>query len=191
MNVGKNVFLELFGSIIMEEVFWSLEEDNPSSDPETPSTMSPRSSQHTEHTIQGSPLWLVGGTALVVIMVVFPTDWGCWLPLIALAMLVYGFFEYTKTVTVSWTQESRHVEVFEGSRYNAERWLMLSYTSQPGDEITIESKPVSGNPLDVLSARDYWLVVKRKDGTHVASTEDQENSHFFAKRIKACLDLFQ
>ena len=67
---------------------------------------------------------------------------------------------------------------------------MLSYTSEPGDLITIESKPTSGNRLDILSSRDYWLVGKRKDGSDVASTEGQENSHFFATRIKDCLDLF-
>ena len=110
---------------------------------------------------------------------VFPFPW-----------LVYGSFEYLKTVIVSWNQEQRHVEVFEGSRYGQERGLMLSYTSEPGDLITIESKPTSGNRLDILSSRDYWLVVKRKDGSDVASTEGQENSHFFATRIKDCLDLF-
>ena len=52
----------------------------------------------------------------------------------------------------------------------------------------MKSKPASGNPLDLLSARDYWLVVNRKDGTLVASSENQENSRSFAKRIKDCLD---
>ncbi len=177
----------------MEEVFWSLEDDEgdaPSSGPDVPPTMSPSSPQHIEHIIQGSPLWLVSGLAVVVMMVVTPTDWGWWLPLIALAMLVYGFFEYVKTVTVSWNQEQRRVEVFEGSRYSEARELMLAYTSEPGDKITMKSKPASGNPLDLLSARDYWLVVNRNDGTLVASSESQENSRYFAKQIKDCLDLF-
>ena len=173
----------------MEEVFWSLEEEN-NTGPGTTSASSPASSQRGEHVIHGSPLWLIAGIAVVLVMVVTPTDWGCWLPLIALAMIVYGSLEYVKTVIVSWDQEQRHVEVFEGSRYSQERGLMLSYTAEPGDLITIESKPTSGNRLDVLGSRDYWLVVKRKDGTDVASTKGQENSHFFAKRIKDCLDLF-
>ena len=147
-------------------------------DPGATSSSSPASSQQGEHVIHGSPLWLIAGIAVVLVMVVTPTDWGCWLPLMALAMLGYGSFEYLKTVIVSWNQEQRHVEVFEGSRYSQERGLMLSYTSEPGDLITIESKPTSGNRLDILGSRDYWLVVKRKDGTDVASTEGQENSHF-------------
>ena len=105
-------------------------------------------------------------------------------------MIVYGSLEDVKTVIVSWDQEQRHVEVFEGFRYGQERGLMLSYAAEPGDLITIESKPTSGNRLNVLGSRDCWLVVKRKDGTDVASTKDQENSHSFAKRIKDCLDLF-
>ncbi|MAD55022.1 MAG: hypothetical protein CL972_00150, partial [Euryarchaeota archaeon] len=60
-----------------------------------------------------------------------------------------------------------------------------------GDHITMKSKPASGNPLDLLSARDYWLVVNRKDGTLVASSENQENSRYFAKRIKQHLDQLQ
>ena len=173
----------------MEEVFWSLEEEN-NTDPGATSSSSAASSQQGEHVIHGSPLWLIAGIAVVLVMVVTPTDWGCWLPLIALAMLGYGFFEYAKTVIVCWNQEQRYVEVFEGSRYSEERELLLAYTSKAGDKITMKSKPASGNRLDVLSARDYWLVVKRKDGTDVATTEGQENSHFFATRIKDCLDLF-
>ena len=178
----------------MEEVFWSLEEDEgnaPSSSPETPPTMSSSSLQHTEHTIHGSPFWLVSGLAIVVVMVVTPTDWGWWGWLTALAMLAYGFFEYAKTVTVSWNQEQRRFEVFEGSRYSEERELLLSYTSEPGDTITMKSKPASGSRFDLLSARDYWLMVKRSDGTLVASSEGHENSRSFAKRIKDCLDQFQ
>lgn len=172
----------------MGEVFWSLEDeegDAPSSGPDAPSTTP---SQHIEHIIQGSPLWLVSGLAVVLVMIVIPTDWGWWLPLTALAMLGYGFFEYVKTVIVCWNQEQRYVEVFEGSRYSEERELLLAYTAEPGDHITMKSKPASGNRLDILSARDYWLVVKRNDGTLVASSENQENSRFFAKRIKDCLD---
>ena len=178
----------------MGEVFWSLEDDEgdvPSSGltaSPIPASLSPK---HLEHTIQGSPVWLVSGLAVVLLMIVIPIDWGWWLPLIALAMLVYGFFEYVKTVIVSLDEERRHVEVFEGSRYSEARELMLAFTSEPGDHITMKSKPASGNPLDILSARDYWLVVKRSDGTPVASSEGHENSRFFAKRIKDCLDLFQ
>ena len=171
----------------MEDVFWSLE-DHEGDAPDAPTTMPSSSPQHIEHTIQGSPLWLVSGLAVVMMMVVSPTDWGWWLPLIALAMLGYGFFEYVKTVIVSWNQEQQQVEVFEGSRYSEARELMLAFTSEPGDHITMKSKPASGNPLDLLSARDYWLVVNRKDGTLVASSENQENSRYFAKRIKDCLD---
>ena len=173
----------------MEEVFWSLEEEN-NTGPVATLTSSHASSQRGEHVIHGSPLWLIAGIAVVLVMVVTPADWGCWLPLVTLAMLVYGSLEYVKTVVVSWNQEQRHVEVFEGSRYSQERGLILSYTAEPGDLITIESEPTSGNRLDVLGSRDYWLVVKRKDGTDVASTKGQENSHFFATRIKDCLDLF-
>ena len=177
----------------MEEVFWSLEEDEgnaPNNSSETPPTMSSSSPQHSEHTIQGSPFWLVSGLAVVVVMVVTPTDWGWWLPLIALAMLAYGFFEYVKTVIVSWDEEQRYVEVSEGSRYSEARELLLSYTSEPGDSITMKSKPASGGRFDLLSARDYWLMVKRSDGTLVASSEGHENSRSFAKRIKDCLDQF-
>ena len=178
----------------MGEVFWSLEEDEgnaPSKSPGTPPTMSSSSPQHSEHTIHGSPFWLVSGLAIVVVMVVTPAGWGWWGWLTALAMLAYGFFEYAKTVIVSWDEEQRHVEVFEGSRYSEARELIIAFTSEPGDHITMKSKPASGNPLDILSARDYWLVVKRSDGTPVASSEGHENSRFFAKRIKDCLDQFQ
>ncbi|MEC7989528.1 MAG: hypothetical protein VX151_06280 [Candidatus Thermoplasmatota archaeon] len=178
----------LLDILAMEEVFWSLEEEN-NTDPGATSSSSPVSSQQVEHVIHGSPLWLIAGIAVVLVMVVTPTDWGCWLPLMAFAMLGYGSFEYLKTVIVSWNQEQRHVEVFEGSRYSQERELMLSYTSQAGDLITIESKPTSGIRLDILGSRDYWLVVKRKDGTFAASSKDTENSRYFAKRIKDCLDL--
>ena len=171
----------------MEDVFWSLEDDEGDA-PDAPTTMPSSSPQHIEHTIQGSPLWLVSGLAVVGTMIVTPTDWGWWLPLIALAMVGYGFFEYVKTVIVSWNQEQQQVEVFEGSRYSEARELMLAFTSEPGDHITMKSKPASGNPLDLLSARDYWLVVNRKDGTLVASSENHENSRSFAKRIKDCLD---
>ena len=171
----------------MEDVFWSLEDDEGDA-PDAPTTMPSSSPQHIEHTIQGSPLWLVSGLAVVGTMIVTPIDWGWWLPLIALAMLGYGFFEYVKTVIVSWNQEQQQVEVFEGSRYSEARELMFAFTSEPGDHITMKSKPASGNPLDLLSARDYWLVVNRKDGTLVASSENQENSRYFAKRIKDCLD---
>lgn len=178
----------------MGEVFWSLEDDEgdaPSSGPTASPITASLSPKHLEHTIHGSPLWLIAGIAVVLVMVVTPTDWGCWLPLIALAMIVYGSLEYVKTVIVSWDQEQRHVEVFEGSRYSEERELLLAYTSKAGDKITMKSKPASGDRLDILSARDYWLVVKRNDGTLVASSENQENSRFFAKRIKDCLDQFQ
>lgn len=178
----------------MEDVFWSLEDEEggaPSSGPGVSPTTSSPSSQYIEHTIQGSPLWLVSGLAVVGMMIVTPNDWGWWLPLTALAMLGYGFFEYAKTVIVCWNQEQRYVEVFEGSRYSEERELLLAYTSKAGDKITMKSKPASGNRLDILSARDYWLVVKRNDGTPVASSENQENSRFFAKRIKDCLDSLQ
>ena len=177
----------------MEEVFWSLEEDEgnaTSNSPETPPTMSSSSPQHSEHTIHGSPFWLVSGLAIAGVMVVAPTDRGWWLPLIALAMLAYGFFEYAKTVIVSWDEKQRYVGVFEGSRYSEARELLLSYTSEPGDTITMKSKPASGDRFDLLSARDYWLVVKRSDGTLVASSEGHENSRSFAKRIKNCLDQF-
>ena len=174
----------------MEEVFWSLEEENNTGLGAT-SSSSAASSQQGEHVIHGSPLWLIAGIAVVLVMVMAPTDWGCWLPLTALAMLGYGSFEYLKTVIVSWNQEQRYVEVFEGSRYSEERELLLAYTSKAGDKITMKSKPASGSRLDILSARDYWLVVKRNDGTLVASSENHENSRFFAKRIKDCLDQFQ
>ena len=183
-----NLFLMLLDILAMEEVFWSLEEEN-NTDPGATSSSSPVSSQQGEHVIHGSPLWLIAGIAVVLVMVVTPTDWGCWLPLMVFAMLGYGSFEYLKTVIVSWNQEQRHVEVFEGFRYSQERELMLSYTSESGDLITIESKPTSGIRLDILGSRDYWLVVKRKDGTFVASSKDTENSRYFAKRIKDCLDL--
>ena len=132
----------------MEDVFWSLEDDEGDA-PDAPTTMPSSSPQHIEHTIQGSPLWLVSGLAVVGMMIVTPTDWGWWLPLIALAMLGYGFFEYVKTVIVSWNQEQQQVEVFEGSRYSEARELMLAFTSEPGDYITMKSKPASGNPLDL------------------------------------------
>lgn len=178
----------------MGEVFWSLEDeegDAPSSGPTASPITASLSPKHLEHTIHGSPFWLIAGIAVVGMMIVTPNDWGWWAPLIALAMLGYGFFEHAKTVIVCWNQEQRYVEVFEGSRYSEERELLLAYTSKAGDKITMKSKPASGNPLDILSARDYWLVVKRNDGTLVASSENQENSRFFAKRIKDCLDQFQ
>ncbi len=174
----------------MEEVFWSLEEEN-NTGPGAMSSSSAASSQQGEHVIHGSPLWLIAGIAVVGMMIVTPNDWGWWLPLTALAMLGYGSFEYLKTVIVCWNQEQWYVEVFEGSRYSEERELLLAYTSKAGDKITMKSKPASGNRLDILSARDYWLVVKRNDGTLVASSENHENSRFFAKRIKDCLDQFQ
>ena len=146
----------------MEEVFWSLEEENNTGLGAT-SASSLASSQRGEHVIHGSPLWLIAGIAVVLVMVVTPTDWGCWLPLIALAMIVYGSLEYVKTVIVSWDQEQRHVEVFEGSRYSQERELMLSYTAEPGESslsnsrknshaMAVMSKPV-GLPFRVASLK--------------------------------------
>ncbi|MEC7443714.1 MAG: hypothetical protein VX996_01875, partial [Candidatus Thermoplasmatota archaeon] len=131
----------------------------------------------------------MAGIALFGSMMVWSPDWGVWLTLAAIGLPLYGVFEYMKTVVVTWDQDQRHVEVLEGPRYSEERWLMLAYTSEPGDQVTIESEPTSGNSLDVFGARDHWLVVKRKDGTFVASSKDTENSRYFAKRIKDCLDL--
>ena len=53
----------------MEEVFWSLEEEN-NTGPGATSASSPASSQRGEHVIHGSPLWLIAGIAVVVVMVV-------------------------------------------------------------------------------------------------------------------------
>ena len=176
----------------MGELFWSLEDedgDAASSGPYAMSAPSSPSPQRAEHIIHGSPLWLMAGIALFGSMMVWSPDWGVWLTLAAIGLPLYGVFEYMKTVVVSWDQEQRHVEVHEGPRYSEERWLMLAYTSEPGDQVIIESEPTSGNSLDVFGARDHWLVVKRKDGTFVASSKDTENSRYFAKRIKDCLDL--
>ena len=184
----------------MQEVFLNAEdeaEDTGNNPPDTTPTLSPSSPQHVEFIIHGSPLWLVAGIALFLVMTVSlfsdgsgGGDWSWWFTLVVLVMPVYGFFEYVKTVIVSWDQEQRHVEVFEGVRNSEERWSMLAYTSEPGDQITIESKPVSRS--DPLGSRDYWLVVKRKDGTHVASSEDADvDTRYFAKRIKQCLDQLQ
>ena len=181
----SNVFL-------VKEVFWSLEDeggDTANIRSNTPSLTSLPSPQQSEYIIHGSPRWLIAGIAFGLVLVVSVSDWSWWLALVALALPLFGFFEYIKTVIVSWNQEQRLVEVFEGARYTDERWLMLAYTPEPGDQITIESKPVSRG--DPLGSRDYWLEVKRKDGTHVASSEDTENTHFFVKRIKQCLDQLQ
>jgi hypothetical protein len=180
----------------VEEVFMSLEDEEEGATnrgSNATSTAPPASPQQTEYVIHGSPLWLISGIALFGVMIVSSSDWSWWLTLVALVLPVYGFFEYTKTVIVSWNQEQRHVEVFEGARYSGERWLVFAYTSEPGDEINIESVIIgklTPDLLDIFSNRDYWLEVKRKDGTLVASSKDTENSHYFAKRIKNCLDLF-
>ena len=189
---GKIFFSFCPRFFFVEEVFWGLEDEGggeAGNGPDATSTSPPLSSQQAEYVIHGSPLWLIAGIALVLVMFVSPADWGFWLTLVAFALPVFGFFEYMKTVTVSWNQDQRHVEVFEGVRNSEERWLMLAYTPEQGDQITIESKPVSKG--DPLGSRDYWLVVKRKDGTHVASSEDAENTHYFAKRIKQCIEQFQ
>lgn len=55
----------------MEEVFWSLEEGN-NTGPGATSASSPASSQRGEHVIHGSPLWLIAGIAVVLVMVVSP-----------------------------------------------------------------------------------------------------------------------
>ena len=189
-----NLFLTLVGSSTMEDVFWSLEEeDSLDSVPEEGLTPSLPSSQQIEHVIHGSPLWLIAGGVLFWVMILYGPDWGCWLSLVAVGLPLYGFFEYMKTVIVSWNPEQRCVEVYEGARYNQERWLMFAYTSEPGDRIIVESEAITKGDdwYDIFSNRDYWLVVKRKDGLLVASSKDTENSRYFAKRIKAHLDSFQ
>lgn len=178
--------------LLVEEVFWSLEDEGGGAanmDSNTSSLTLLPSPQQSEYIIHGSPLLLIAGIALGLVLIVSVSDWSWWLALVALALPLFGFFEYIKTVIVSWNQEQRLVEVFEGARYTDERWLMLAYTPEPGDQITIKSKPVSRS--DPLGSRDYWLVVKRKDGALVATSEDTENTHFFAKRIKQCLDQLQ
>ena len=66
-----NVFLILIEDFGMEEVFWSLEEGN-NTGPGATSASSPASSQRGEHVIHGSPLWLIAGIAVVLVMVVSP-----------------------------------------------------------------------------------------------------------------------
>ena len=79
----------------MEDVFWSLEEeDSLDSVPEEGLTPSLPSSQQIEHVIHGSPLWLIAGGVLFWVMILYGPDWGCWLSLVAVGLPLYGFFEY-------------------------------------------------------------------------------------------------
>ena len=201
VDYGENLFLMSVGFFTMEEVFLSLEEeDSLNSGPDITSASSPPSSKEEEYVIHGSPIWLIVGLALFSIMILSlvsggsgERDWSWWFTIVALTTPLFGFFEYMKTVIVSWDQEQRHVEVYQGARASDERWLMFAYTSKPGDEITIESDAIikGADWYDIFSNREFWLVVKRKDGTLVASSKDAENTHHFAKRIKECLDHLQ
>tara|TARA_B100000674_G_C37276454_1_gene661266 strand:+ start:28 stop:447 length:420 start_codon:yes stop_codon:yes gene_type:complete len=50
---------------------------------------------------------------------------------VALVLPWYGYFQYRKTVVISWRQDERRVEVFEGIRNSDERSTMFAYTSEP------------------------------------------------------------
>jgi hypothetical protein len=194
----------------MEETFWKADDggdDNANNAADTTSARPAQPSSQTEHIIYGSPLMMIGGILLFVAIVFSlvsearsdgiefsPELFG--FGFVALVLPLYGYFQYRKTVVISWRQDERRVEVFEGIRNSDERSTMFAYISEPRDQILIQSETTpfgdhhapDYDPTD--SKTEYWLVVKRRDGTTVASSNAAKNTYFL-KRIKHYLDQLQ
>ena len=194
----------------MEEAFWKADDggdDNVNNAADTTSPTPPQSFSQTEHIIYGSPLTMVGGILLFVIIAISlisearsdgiefsPELFG--FGFVAVVLPWYGYLQYRKTVVISWRQDERRVEVFKGIRNSDERSTMFAYTSEPRDQIIIQSETTSSNAHhsadhdDTDSETEYWLVVKRVDGTTIASSDAAKNTYFL-KRIKQYLDQLQ
>ena len=122
-----NLFLMLLEILAMEEVFWSLEEEN-NTDPGATVSSSPASSQQGEHVIHGSPLWLIAGIAVVLVIQTPPIG-------------VAGFRSWcspcSATVPSSTSKRSSSLGIKNSDMLRClkdpatakERELMLSYTS--------------------------------------------------------------
>lgn len=194
----------------MEEAFWNTEgggKEIANNGTDAPSSSSESSPHATEHVIEGSPLMMIGGLVLFVVMAasllsdalgdgVDYTFETVAFSVVALVLPLYGYAQYKKTVIISWKQEQRLVEVFKGFRNSEERNTMLSYTAEPGDQIILQSETThSGGRRSIDhdytdSKTEYWLAIRRKDGTYVESS-DTATSTFFLKRIKQHLDQLQ
>ena len=194
----------------MEEAFWTADEggdDNASNAPDATHSTPLQPPSQTEHIIYGSPLTMVGGILLFVIIAISlisearsdgiefsPELFG--FGFVAVVLPWYGYFQYRKTAIISWSQDERRVEVFKGIRNSDERSTMFAYTSEPRDQIIIQSETTyssghhSADHDDTDSETEYWLVVKRVDGTTVASSDAAKNTYFL-KRIKQYLDQLQ
>ncbi len=194
----------------MEEAFWKADDggdDNANNAADTTSPTPSQPSSQTEHIIYGSPLMMIGGILLFVLIVFSlisearsdgiefsPELFG--FGVVALVLPWYGYFQYRKTVVISWRQDERRVEVFEGIRNSDERSTMFAYTSEPRDQILIQSETThfgghhAADYDHTDSKTEYWLVVKRRDGTTVASSDAAKNTYFL-KRIKQYLDQLQ
>ena len=194
----------------MEEAFWTADEggdENASNAPDTTHSTPLQAPSQTEHIIYGSPLTMVGGILLFVIIAISlisearsdgiesrPELFG--FGFVAVVLPWYGYIQYRKTAIISWSQDERRVEVFKGIRNSDERSTMFAYTSEPRDQIIIQSETTSSNDHhsadhdDTDSETEYWLVVKRVDGTTIASSDAAKNTYFL-KRIKQYLDQLQ
>ena len=196
--------LHLFSS--MEEAFWNTggeEEESANNGTDAPSISPQSSPDATEHIIEGSPLMMAGGVLFFVVMAVSLlsdalgdgvdfTFEAVGFPVIALLVALFGYARYNKTFVVSWEQEQRGVKVFEGTRNSEERSLMFAHTFKPGDHLIIESTTTysggdSHGDEHSTSSTEYWLAIKRNDGTTIPVSEDY-NSTYFLKQIKEHLN---
>ena len=196
----------LHPSRTMEEAFWNTEggeNESANNGTDAPSSSSESSPHATEHVIEGSPLMMIGGLVLFAVMAasllsdalgdgVDYTFETVAFPVIALLLALFGYARYKKTFVVSWDQEQRHVKVLEGTRNSEERSLMFAHTFNPGDHLIIESITTysggdSHGDEHSTSSTEYWLAIRRNDGTTIP-VSDNYNSTYFLKRIKEHLD---
>ena len=190
----------------MGEAFWNTEggeNESANNGTDAPSSSSESSPHATEHIIEGSPLMMIGGLVLFVVMAasllsdalgdgVDYTFETVAFPVIALLLALFGYARYKKTFVVSWDQEQRHVKVLEGTRNSEKRSLMLAHTFNPGDHLIIDSITTysggdSHGDEHSTSSTEYWLAIRRNDGTTIPVSESH-SSTYFLKRIKEHLD---
>jgi hypothetical protein len=188
----------------MGEAFWNTEggeKESANNGTDAPSSSSELSPYATEHVIEGSPLMMIGGLVLFAVMAasllsdalgdgIDYTFETVAFPVIALLLALFGYARYKKTFIVSWDQEQRHVKVLEGTRNSEERSLMFAHTFKAGDHLIIESETTQHGHVgddDHSRETEYWLAIKRNDGTTMPVSDDF-NSTYFLKRIKEHLD---
>ena len=138
----------------MEDAFWKADDggdNNANNAADTTSPTPAHPSSQTEHTIYGSPLMMIGGILLFVAIVFSlvsearsdgiefsPELFG--FGVVALILPWYGYFQYRKTVVISWRQDERAWRCSEGIRNSGERSTMFAYTSEPAIKFSFSLK---------------------------------------------------